>query len=134
MDISFLFGFFTGSITTALGGLQVQKFINNRRNIGSIKNKKILDLGRLFNDYPHFMSVIKNDITHPNCKNIREFFVVDKDAILNSSVPRFRYELSADILPALNRLEELGYIEKIENNCLHYKIEEDFIMQLQAIN
>lgn len=73
-----------------------------------------MDLDKLFNDYSHFMNRIKNDVTHPNNKNIREFLVVEKEAILNSFVPRFRYELSPDILPALNRLEELGYIEKIK--------------------
>ncbi|WP_392537712.1 hypothetical protein [Legionella sp. 227] len=133
MDISFLFGFLTGSFTTALGGWQVQKIINNRKNIATIKNKKILDLNRLFHEFPHFMSAIKNDINNSSHQNVREFFVVDKDAILNSSVPRFRYELSTEILPALNRLEELGYIEKLKNNCLHYKIEEEFISQLQSV-
>ncbi|MCW8409972.1 hypothetical protein OQJ13_13410 [Legionella sp. PATHC035] len=133
MDISFLFGFLTGCFTTALGGLKVQKFINNRKNMATIKNKKILDLNRLFDEFPQFMSAIKNDIKNPSHQNIREFFVVDKDAILNSSVPRFRYELSTEILPALNRLEELGYIEKLKNNCLHYRIEEEFVMQLQAL-
>lgn len=133
MDTSFLVGFLTGCLTTALGGWHVQKFIDNKKNTKKIKNKKILDLDKLFNDYSHFMNIIKNDVTNPNNKNIREFLVVEKEAILNSFVPRFRYELSTDILPALNRLEELGYIEKIKNNCLHYKIEEDFIMQLKSI-
>ncbi|CAM2961610.1 Uncharacterised protein [Legionella steigerwaltii] len=133
MDISFLFGFLTGSLATALGGWQVQKFMNNRKNVATIKKKKILDLDRLFHDFPHFMSIIKNDVNNPSYKSVREFFVVDKDAILNSPVPRFRYELSTEILPALDRLEELGYIEKLKNNCLHYKIEEEFIMQLQSI-
>ena len=133
MDISFLFGFLAGGLTTALSGLQIQKFMNNRKNVARIKNKKILDLDRLFHDFPHFMSIIKNDINTPSHKDVRDFFVVDKEAILNSFVPRFRYELSTEILPALNRLEELGYIEKLKNNCLHYKIEEEFIIQLQSM-
>ncbi len=133
MDISFLVGFLTGCFTTALGGWHIQKFMNNKKNTKKIKNKKILDLDKLFNDYSHFMNIIKNDVTNPNNKNIREFLVVEKEAILNSFVSRFRYELSTDILPALNKLEELGYIEKIKNNCLHYKIEEDFIIRLKSI-
>lgn len=133
MDISFLFGFLAGALTTALSGLQIQKFMNNRKNVARIKNKKILDLDRLFHDFPHFMSIIKNDINNPSHKDVREFFVVDKEAILNSFVPRFRYDLSTEIIPALNRLEELGYIEKLKNNCLHYKIEEEFIIQLQSM-
>lgn len=132
MDTTFLFGFLTGCLTTALAGWHVQKYINNKKNTKNIKNKKILGLDKLFNDYSHFMNIIKNDVTNPNNKNIREFLVVEKEAILNSLVPRFRYELSTDLLPALYRLEELGYIEKIKNNCLHYKIEEDFIMQLKS--
>lgn len=131
MDISFLFGFLTGCLATGLGGWQVQKYTTNRKGALAIKNKKILDLDLLFQDYPHFMGLIKNDINNLVYKNVREFFVVDKEALINSSVPRFRYELTPDIMAPLNRLEELGFIEKLKNNCLHYKIEEEFIQQLR---
>lgn len=130
MDISFLVGFFTGCFSTALVGGRVKKFILNRKKLENLTHKKIMDLEKLFDEYPDLMNSIKNDISNPNSKNIREFLVVEKEAILNSLVPRFRYELTPNILPALNKLEDLGYIEKIKNNCLHYKIEEDFIRQL----
>ncbi|STY28654.1 Uncharacterised protein [Legionella wadsworthii] len=130
MDISFLVGFFTGCFSTALIGGRVKEFIQHRKKLENITHKKIMDLEKLFHEYPDLMNSIKKDISNPHSKNIREFLVVEKDAILNSLVPRFRYELSPDILPALNKLEDLGYIEKIKNNCLHYKIKEDFIRQL----
>ncbi|KTD08937.1 hypothetical protein Lgra_2172 [Legionella gratiana] len=132
MNISFIYGFFTGCFVTVIGRHCLQKFINPQQCSELIDTKKV-GLDKLFNDYPDFMNTIKEDLTASNCKTIREFFVVDKDAILNSSIPRLRYELSAEILPALNRLESLGYIEKLKNNCLHYKIEEDFVSQLKQI-
>ncbi|WP_058514393.1 hypothetical protein [Legionella santicrucis] len=131
MSISFVYGFFAGCLVTVISQHCLQKFINPRRCSKQVDTKKF-DLDKLFNDYPDFMNALKDDLTATHCKNIREFFVVDKDAILNSSTPRLRYELSAEIIPALNRLEVLGYIEKLKNNCLHYKIEEDFVMQLDS--
>lgn len=129
MSISFVYGFFIGGVVTLISQHCLQKFVNSRRSSEQADPKKF-DLDKLFNDYPNFMNSIKDDLSATHCRDIREFFVVDKDAILNSSTPRLRYELSAEILPALNRLEALGYIEKLKNNCLHYKIEEDFVVQL----
>lgn len=51
---------------------------------------------------------------------------------MNSSIPRLRYELSTEILAVLNRLEALGYIKKLKNNCLHFKVAEDFVIQLNS--
>lgn len=130
MNVSFLYGFITGCLTTAIVLYYVQKLIDNRNRTEQIKNKKF-DLDRLFNDYPDFMGTLKCYINDPNCVNIREFFVVDKNAILNSSIPRFRFELSEDILPVLKKLEDLGYIQKINNNCLLYKIGDNFMNQLK---
>lgn len=132
MNILFLFGFLAGCFATVIAQYCFQKFINPQRYPEQNDTKK-LDLDKLFDAYPDFMNAIKNDLTAPNYENIREFFVVDKDAILNSVIPRLRYELSTEILPALNRLEVLGYIQKLKNNCLHYKIEEDFVMQLKSM-
>lgn len=131
MSISFVYGFFTGCFVTLIGQYFLQKFINQRGCSEQINTKR-LDLDKLFNDYPDFMNAIKDDLTNIHYRDIREFFVVDKDAILNPSIPRLRYELSAEILTALNRLEALGYIEKLKNNCLHYKIVEDFVIQLNS--
>ncbi|AUH72067.1 Uncharacterised protein [Legionella sainthelensi] len=131
MSISFVYGLFTGCFVTLIGQYFLQKFIIQRGCSEQINTKKF-DLDKLFNDYPDFMNAIKDDLTNTHYKDIKEFFVVDKDAILNSSITRLRYELSAEILVALNRLEALGYIEKLKNNCLHYKIMDDFVMQLEA--
>ncbi|WP_115709541.1 hypothetical protein [Legionella sainthelensi] len=131
MSISFVYGFFTGCFVTFIGQYFLQRFISQRGCSEQINTKRF-DLDKLFNDYPDFMNAIKDDLTNAHYKDIREFFVVDKDAILNSSITRLRYELSAATLVALNRLEALGYIEKLKNNCLHYKIVDDFVMQLEV--
>jgi hypothetical protein len=133
MNILFLYGFLTGIFSTLIVGYYYQKFTGSTGALEKIQNKKF-DLEKLFNEHPHFMNTIKNDMNDPNSKNIREFFVVEKDALLNMSTPRLRYDLSEEILPALDKLEECGYIEKLKNNCLHYKIREDFIVQLKAMN
>ncbi|HBD7396420.1 hypothetical protein [Legionella longbeachae] len=131
MSISFIYGFFTGCFVTIIGQYFLQKFINPRRYSKQIDSKKF-DLERLFNDHPVFMNTIKADLASANYRDVREFFVVDKEAILNSSIPRLRYELSTEILAVLNRLEALGYIKKLKNNCLHFKVAEDFVIQLNS--
>lgn len=131
MSLTFIWGLITGLLITTLGQYCAQKLTDYRRRSEKTKNKK-LDLDKLFNEYPDFMTTLKNNINDPEYINVREFFVVDKNALLNSSLVRFRYELSEAIYPVLKRLEELGCIEKLENNCLLYRIKEDFYIQLKS--
>ena len=133
MNTSFLSGLFIGCLIGALGRYSILNFIGGRKDIERNQGK-IHDLNMLFNEYPHFMSCIKTNVVEPQYRNIREFFVVEKDAILNMSVPRLRYDLSEEIIPALSRLKKLGYIEQIKNNCLLYKMQEDFVSQLRSMN
>ena len=131
MDTSFVPGLLAGCVVGVIGQYYTQKLMDNRRHLEYQTHKKV-DWDRLFNDYPLFMNSIKTDINDPECSNIREFFVVEQHALLNSSIPRLRYELSEDSIAAVNILEELGYIERLNNNCLLYKMEKDFITQLRS--
>ena len=87
----------------------------------------------MFQESPHFMNQIKTDMADPEHKNIREFFVVEQHVLLNSSIQRLRYDLNDETIAAVNKLKELGYIEQLKNNCLLYKMEEDFIRQLKSV-
>lgn len=131
MNISFLYGFILGCLTTIIFSYGIKKLATNGKGHSErVKNKKI-ELEQLFMQHPDFMNKLKSDIDNPEYASIREFLVVDKNAILNASIPRFRYELSEDILPVLNKLEALNYIQSFKNNCLHYKMEEDFVIYMQ---
>jgi hypothetical protein len=131
MDVSFVSGLIIGCFIGVVAQYFLQRISGNRDQLEEQMHKKI-DWNELFNNFPLFMNSIKTDANDPECNNIREFFVVEQHAVLNSSIPRLRYELSEDNIAAVNTLEELGYIERIINNCLLYKMKEHFIRQLRS--
>ena len=89
-----------------------RKFIGNRKQCEREQKNKKIDWDKMIQDYPIFMTQIKSDINDREYKNIREFFVVDQQTLLNSSLPRLRYELNEETITVVNRLKELGYIEQ----------------------
>lgn len=131
MDFSFVYGLVAGCLSGAVGKFYVQKLFDRTKKLEGNKSKQ-LEWDKIDTDYPRFMNQLRLDINNPENKNIREFFVVDQNAVLHSQIPRLRYDLTEDILPAVNRLEHLGYIEKIKNNCLLYKMHEEFVNLLRT--
>ena len=131
--MSFIFGLVLGCGIGAAGHYYLQQFRANRVNAQQISNKRNNDMVELFEQYPYLMNLIKSNLSDPEYRNIREFFVVDKTAIMNSSVPRLRYDLSEEILPLLKSLEQFEYIERLEHDSLLYRIEEDFVIQLHIL-
>ena len=127
MASSFSTGLVMGCMIGAIGQYCVQLFLGG-------KNEKQTALNELFQTHSHFMEQLKKDINEPVNAQIREFFVVDKMAIMNSSVPRLRYDLSEEIISLLNQLEELGYIQMLPNDSLLYQINEHFIRDLNRMN
>jgi hypothetical protein len=109
-----------------------QKFTDSRRKAENIKDK-LKRLKKLFGDFPEIMNEIKNDINNNQYKNIREFVVLEPIAIMNNTIPRFRYEKSVNIFPVLNSLEELEFIKKINQDPLIYQMNESFINQLRSL-
>ena len=132
MSLSFISGLLTGCVIGGVGNYLAQKFIKNRPASEYNKNKKI-DWEQLYQDHGVFINLIKTDMNEPENRNIREFFVVEPHALLNSSVSRLRYDLTEDNSAAVTQLAELGYIERLPNNCLLYKVQEHFIKQLNSI-
>jgi hypothetical protein len=132
MGSSFIIGLIAGCLTGSLGLYYLQNVSFNRKK-GEIKKNKINELKLLFDTYPAFMNNVKNDLSDPEFKNIREFFVVEKIALMNSAVPRLRYDLSEEILPALAKMEELGFIERLPNNSLLYKMHQDLVAHLNTL-
>ena len=127
----FINGLIVGLILGIFLSYYIQKWLNTRRDILAVKSKKNQDINFLFEHFPEFMNQIKTDLNDPAHKAITEFFVIDKVALMNSATPRLRYDLSETILPALNQLEALGLIEKIENDGLLYKITEELFTRLR---
>jgi hypothetical protein len=133
MNSIFISGVIVGGLITSVGRYCLQKFMVNRRADEDAVNNKKRDMEMLFNEHSEFMNLFKSKINDPESRSIREFLVVEKNAILNSSIPRFRFELTPDILLGLNKLESMGYIQKLENNCLHYKISDEFIVDIRTL-
>lgn len=133
MNSIFIGGFIVGALTVTSGRYCLDGFLNHRRKSVDELEQKKLGMEMLFTDHPEFMTLFRNTINAPGCTDVREFFVVEKNAILNTSIPRFRFELSAETLPVLNKLEQMGYIQRLENNCLHYKISDECIVQMNSV-
>ncbi|CAM4436304.1 MAG: hypothetical protein LEGION0403_FIIPPAGN_00004 [Legionella sp.] len=134
MASSFSAGLVMGCMIGAIGQYCVQLFLGGGATSSIKKNEKQMALNELFQAHAHFMEQFKKDINEPVNAQIREFFVVDKMAIMNSSAPRLRYDLSEEITPLLNQLEDLGYIQKLPNDSLLYQINEHFIRDLNRMN
>ncbi|WP_133137368.1 hypothetical protein [Legionella rowbothamii] len=134
MTSSFSAGLVMGCMIGAIGQYCVQLFLGGSGTSSIKKNEKQTALNELFQAHSHFMEQFKKDINDPVNAQIREFFVVDKMAIMNSSIPRLRYDLSEEIMPLLNQLEDLGYIQMLPNDSLLYQINEHFIRDLNKIN
>lgn len=130
MASSFSTGFVMGCMVGAIGHYCVHLFLSSDTN--KVKQNEQRDvLNNLFNTYPVIMERFKVDFSDPENATIREFFVVDKTAIMNSSVPRLRYDLSEEIMPVLNELEALGYIHTLPNDSLLYQMNDEFLYQLK---
>lgn len=130
--MNFLTGLVIGCMLGAMIHYYLQKFTGSRREMERNKEKKH-EWDALFNSHSPFMNQLKDDVNEPLYANIREFFVVDKAAIMNSSIPRLRYDLTDEIMLLLPQLEALGYIQKLPNDSLLYKIEDDLVRQLKSM-
>jgi hypothetical protein len=134
MASSFSTGLVMGCMIGAIGQYCVHLFLGGSGTSSIKKNEKQTALNELFQAHSHFMEQFKKDINEPVNAQIREFFVVDKMAIMNSSIPRLRYDLSEEIIPLLNQLEDLGYIQMLPNDSLLYQINEHFIRDLNRMS
>ena len=104
MNPSFLAGLVIGCFAGIMIHSYLRKIISSRGDVESNREKRN-EWDLLFNTFPYFMNQIKNDVNNPDNVHIREFFVVDKTAIMNSAIPRLRYDLSTEVMPALNQLK-----------------------------
>jgi hypothetical protein len=129
--MSFILGLVFGCGIGAVGHYYLQQFRANCMDAQELAHTRKNDMVELFAQFPYQMNLIKSNLSDPEYKNIREFFVVDKTAIMSSSVPRLRYDLSEEVLSLVTNLEQLGCIERLEHDSLLYRIEEDFLIQLQ---
>ena len=132
--MSFLFGMLIGCGLGAVGHhFYLQYKLNGSFSKGYLVRQEH-EMVALFQQDPYLMNLIRSNINDPEYKKIREFFVVDKHAIMNSSTPRLRYDLSDETLALVKKLEQLGYIERLEHDSLLYRMEEEFIKNLISFN
>jgi hypothetical protein len=129
--MSFILGLLLGCGLGALGYHYYQDRIKIREGSELVHHKNNNEMTSLFERYPYLMNLMKSNFNDPEYKQIREFFVVDQLAIMSSSVPRLRYDLSDEMTRLVNDLEDFGYIEQVEHDSLLYRIEEEFIELLR---
>jgi hypothetical protein len=125
--MSFILGLLLGCGLGALGYHYYQDRIKIREGSELVHHKNSNDMTNLFERYPYLMNLMKSNFNDSEYKQIREFFVVDQLAIMSSSVPRLRYDLSDEMTRLVNDLKDFGYIEQLEHDSLLYRIEEEFI-------
>lgn len=129
--MSFLSGLIVGCGIGAVGHYCWQHYVINKSHAELMSAQQKNDLAFLFEAYPYLMNLIKNNLCSIAYKNVCEFFVVDKSAIMNSLIPRMRYDLTDDMMALLKHLSAKGYIERLENDSLLYRMNEEFIIQLK---
>lgn len=132
--MSFLLGLLIGC---GFGAMAYHYFLNYKSSdahSNSMLTKKNNDMTVLFQHNPYLMNLIKSNLSDPEYKNIREFFVVDKLAIMNSSVPRLRYDLSDETLSLVQKLEEFDYIEQLDHDSLLYRMDEEFVEDINSFD
>lgn len=132
--MSFLFGLVVGCAVGALGHYSYQHYGSAGEEEHSLDSDINDTIDSLFNDFPELMDEMNRTLRDTGHPPLREFFVVDKEAIMTSSTTRLRYDLSKEMVHLLQRLEESGYIEQLEHDSLLYRIEEEFINHLDAYN
>ncbi|QRN02967.1 hypothetical protein GH742_03295 [Legionella sp. MW5194] len=115
-----------GVIVTIFGGYLFFKLQNHIQK-SEVKKQNYQNIKNLFKSYYSIMMEMKEDICNPQFHDVREFFVIEKIAILTFNKPVFRYDYTEKFLPLLNRLEEFKYITSVSNEFLHYKMSENFV-------
>lgn len=131
MNFYFISGLLIGCLMT-LGYQFIQrKWSANAKHTLNKHNKKN-ECVQLFDEYPHFMSQLKTDLSDPAHRSIKEFFVVEPTALMNSSTPRLRYDLSENTVTVLKKIEQLGYISQVPNDSLLYKMSDDFVAVIKS--
>lgn len=132
--MSFLLGLLLGCGFGALGYHYFLNYSGAESHEGSVLAKKNNDMALLFQQNPYLMNLIKSNLSDPEYKNIREFFVVDRHAIMNSSVPRLRYDLSDETLALVEQLEAFAYVEQLDHDSLLFRMDEEFIEDLNSFD
>lgn len=132
--MSFIWGLIVGCGLGAISHAYFQNYKNNKKDTEHMLAQKNEDIALLFDDHPYLMNLLKSNLSDPEYKNIDEFFVVDKLAIMNSSIPRLRYDLSDEMLSLLEKLEQLDYIEQLEHDSLLYRMDREFIEDLNSFH
>ncbi|MDI1352641.1 MAG: hypothetical protein PSV35_07715 [bacterium] len=131
MNGSFLYGFIAGCVVSGTCFIFLH-LIRNSRTLAFETEQKNKSINLLFEEYADLMHLIKKSINEPEHQHIKEFFVVDKTAIMSSATPRLRFDLCEEIFPLLEQLQRLQHIEKISHDSLLYRMDEDFIRQLKT--
>ncbi|MBP8699912.1 MAG: hypothetical protein KBH82_12865 [Syntrophorhabdaceae bacterium] len=124
-SISFLFGAAIG----ATGKYFADKFTDKRRYQES-HNQAIKEFKSVKKSMPKLIGEMKDDLEDEKHRFAREFYIVEKGAVLNITGKYLAYyfEDHEDLQDKINILENYEYITDItSNNIKKYKMTEEFV-------
>lgn len=121
--ISFPFVF--GCIVGVVSGLLLSRFLKSIRCQAGLSQKQLLFTAtkeQLLSEHQEFLTQLVQDFDDSANAHVKEFFLVQNNAIMNSAIPRLRYLDSEQNIQAARLLEELDFIQKIPHGSLLYRI------------
>lgn len=118
-----------GILIGAAGSYLGNKFTDRRRD-QEAKSKEKRQFREVINQMPDLISEMKKDLSEPEQKFIREFFLSKRSYSLNVADPSFVYydDDHPGLQGKIHILENLGYVNDITpGNAPKYRMTEDFV-------
>ena len=129
--ISYLITFLAGALTGAAGKYLADKYTDKRRNQEQQKGRRTA-FTEVAGQMPALIKEMQDDFSKPECKIIREFYILPNDRVLfNSGGEKclFYYEdQHEDLAHKIRLLENYGFVYDITHtNTPKYRMNEDFV-------
>ncbi len=129
--ISYLITFLGGALTGAAGKYLADKYTDKRRNQEQQKGRRT-SFAEAAGQMPALIEEMQDDFSKPECKIIREFYILPNDRVLfNSGGEKclFYYEdQHEDLTHKIRLLENYGFVYDITHtDTPKYRMNEDFV-------
>jgi hypothetical protein len=127
--VTHLIAFLVGALTGAAGAYLGAKFTDRRRE-AEAKKKEREQFARVRNQMPKLIAEMKNDLSDPETRYVREFLITDGRIIPNPSAPCFHYKENEHegLRGKAHILENIGFIIDVTHGSLpRYRMTEAFV-------
>lgn len=130
MDMITLLGGFLAGVATGAGGTYMAYKYTDRRREGEAQRKEREIFQKVAGQMPELVEEMRRDLSLPDFRTVREFFIIPKKARINTRGPAFTYhpEDHANLQGKLVILENRGYIIDVTpGNAPKYRMTEEFV-------